>query len=191
MSKFGDGIDWGQEARRAAAADPPGATAGEMLLAIRDAIAEVPGPRIVDAGCNIGRFFPQFQAAGFEYVGVDQSAEALEIARQRFPGPRFELAFLWEDWPARTGRFDAALCNAVLQHNQHEEKRRILPRIAQAVRPGGVFGMQESTVRQTTATQLRQDEWIRLVEGFGFKLEKLFHKNPEGLEDGYLFRRLG
>lgn len=193
MSKFGDGIDWGHEARRAAAQDPPGATAGEMLLAIRDALAQVPRPRIVDAGCNIARFYPQFHAAGFEYVGVDQSAEALDIARQRFPAVRFEFAFLWDDWPARlgAGSFDAALCNAVLQHNTHDEKRRIVPRIAEALRPGGVFGMQESTVHAETRTQLRQGDWVRLVEGFGFRLEKKWHRNDLGLEDAYLFRRVG
>jgi SAM-dependent methyltransferase len=190
MSVFGDGIDWGHEARRAAQEDPPGAAPGEMLLRLREALATVERPRIVDAGCNIGRFCAQFSAAGFEYVGIDQSEQALAIARERMPGVRFEQSFLWDDWPARIGPCDAALCNAVLQHNTHAEKRRILPRIAEVLRPGGFFAMQESTVERATATQLQHAQWVDLVESFGLELVSTWHLNPQGLPDAYLYRRL-
>lgn len=190
MSVFGDGIDWGHEARRAAQEDPPGAAPGEMLLRIRSALLSLERPRLVDCGCNIGRFYEQFSAAGFEYVGIDQSEQALQIARERMPGVRFELSFLWDDWPARIGPCDAALANAVLQHNTHAEKRRILPRIAQVLRPGGIFGMQESTVERATATQLQHEQWVDLVESFGFQLLSTWHQNSLGFHDAYLFRRL-
>lgn len=187
---FGDGIDWNAEGRRAANAELPGAEPGPMLVNIREAIAGVERPRVADCGCNIARFYPQFRDAGFAYVGVDQAEGALATARQRYPQTTFVHSFLWDDWPAKIEPVDVALCNAVLQHNLHHEKERIMARIAQAVRPGGVFAMQESTVPQATKTQLTQREWVMLVERYGFKLLKKWHPNPEyGLDDAYLFRR--
>jgi SAM-dependent methyltransferase len=209
MTTFGDEIDWGQEARRAVAQDPVGAPLScPMLEEIRAALRSPAGrPRIVDCGCNIGQFYPMFEAAGFEYVGLDQSTEALDIARRRWPRAQFLQCFLWDDWSGALAnaalaggiadesarhsvRFEVALCNAVLQHNTYPEKERILPRIAAAVLPGGLFAMQESTVLQETRTQLRQDQWIALVERHGFKLLKTWHRNELGVEDGYLFRRV-
>lgn len=213
MTTFGDGIDWDKEAQRAAAHDAIGAPAGcEMLDIIMSEIGQRQNLRAVDCGCNIGQFFPMFEKAGFDYVGLDQAAQALQIARRRWPKARFMRTYLWSDWlgvlaaEAVSGgvstvdgtdeaarervRFDVAICCAVLQHNKHEEKERILPRIADAVRVGGLFAIQESTVTNETATQLRHDQWIALVERYGFQLIKTWHKNELGHEDGYLFRRV-
>lgn len=188
---FGDGIDWNAEAKRAAEQDAVGRPETcEMLEAIRAALGPCERPRVADCGCNIGQFFPMFHKAGFEYVGLDQAAESLKIARERWPAGQFVEAFLWDAWPRRFEPFDVAICNAVLQHNTHEEKRQILPRIARALRAGGLFAMQESTVLQETRTQLRQEQWIALVEGHGFKLLQTWHKNELSVDDGYLFKRV-
>jgi trans-aconitate methyltransferase len=190
--KFGDGIDWNAEARRAAKEGMPGPKPGEMISRItaKQRWNEPECPRLVDCGCNIARFYPEAKTAGFVYVGVDQAPEALAIARSRYPEARFEQAMLWEPWSQCVGPVQAAICNAVLQHNTHADKKRILARIAQAVVPGGVFAMQESTVAVETATQLRQGDWVALVEGFGFELREMWHPNDEfKIFDGYLFTR--
>ena len=84
----------------------------------------------------------------------------------------------------------AAISMAVLQHNTLDEKQRILPRIAAAIRPGGLFVMSESTVLEETRTQLTQEGWIRLVISHGFELLSTWHPNPEhGIDDAYMFRR--
>lgn len=217
MTTFGDGIDWGKEAQRAATHDAVGAPRTcPMLEYILEVIGPLPvkPPRVVDCGCNIGQFYPMFGESGFVYVGLDQSETALEIARKRWPSGKFVRTFLWDDWltalaveaagggapmviegePLEIARqsvsFDVAICNAVLQHNTHPEKERILPRIAQAVKIGGLFAMQESTVLKETRTQLLQQQWINMVERFGFKLIRLWHPNELGIADGYLFRRV-
>lgn len=187
---WGDGIDWNQEARRAAQEAPPGQAASDMLVRLLGALRGVVRPRIVDCGCNIGRFFPQLSAAGFTYVGLDQADDAIRIAQARYPGARFEHAFLWDAWSRRHEPFDAALCNAVLQHNRHDEKARIVDQIAAAVRVDGVFVLQESTVPVATPTQLRPEQWTDLVETTGFRLEATWHRNEHGLDDAYLFRRV-
>lgn len=187
---FGDGIDWSEFARFAAQEMPPGEGEGDLQRNIKDALPGIEKPRLVDCGCNIARFAPSLVKIGFDYTGIDQSEEAVRISRIRYPNLKFDVAFLWEDWPSRFSPFDCAMCNAVLQHNTHDEKRRILPRIAQAVRIGGIFGMQESTVLEETKTQFRQDQWISFVESYGFKLIKQWHRNELDIDDGYLFRRI-
>ena len=194
---FGDGIDWNAEARRAAAAGMPGESPTELteriakVLKAREGYALYTGAKVVDCGCNIARFYPAAKLAGFEYIGVDQAAEALVIARDRYPGIHLEQSMLWGDWPKKVGAVDAAFCNAVLQHNTLDEKRAILKQISYAVQPGGVFAMQESTVIVETKTQLQQGRWIELVEAFGFKLHSMWHPNAEyGILDGYVFVRV-
>jgi SAM-dependent methyltransferase len=196
--QFGDRIDWNAEARRAAAEGVPGVIPGPMVTEVCAALSmdggeadPEPTPRLVDCGCNIARFYPEVTKAGLTYTGVDQAAEALAIAKNRYPGIDLINAMLWDEWPKGRAKFDAAICNAVLQHNNLFEKVQILYRIAEAVRPGGVFVMQESTVPVETDTQLQQGEWIEIVECYGFKLIKLWHPNAEyKILDGYVFRRV-
>ncbi len=192
--KFGDGIDWDNEARRAAKeteAEFSGggvrANALDLVLKLKEVGAD---GRILDSGCNIARYCPPLREAGFVYVGVDQSPEALAIARKRYPDVEFVSSFLWDmkfDQP-----FDVVISMAVLQHNVMSEKRKILACIADAVKIGGHFAMQESTVLETTHTQLRQEQWIALVQEFGFRLLTTWHPNPEyNVNDAYLFIREG
>ena len=189
--RFGDGIDWDAEARRAAAAtanDTDVVRASSLELVARLRGHGITG-RLLDAGCNIARYYPPLKEAGFEYVGVDQSAEALRIAKERYPEAKFVHSFLWDmSFPEP---FDVAISMAVLQHNKLIEKRRILQRIFGAVAKGGYFAMQESTVLDETPTQLRHDQWINLVQDHGFKFLSAWHPNPEyGVNDAYLFQRV-
>lgn len=186
---FGDGIDWAFEASRAAAADDargPGIERSELVD--RLAVLVPRRGRVLDAGCNIGRYAPSLMAAGFDYTGVDQSVEALEIARQRNPRAAFVHSFLWD--MAFSQPFDAAVCFAVLQHNTQEEKERIAPRIAAAIRPGGALLLSESTLPEATPTQLTRDGWIALITRHGFALVETFHPNEYGLHDGYAFTKM-
>lgn len=187
---FGDGIDWDFEARRQAA--EPSTRPGASELVTRLTRFCSPPARVIDCGCNIGRFAPLLVDAGYDYTGVDQSAVALKIATERYGSEaKFVEGFLWGLTDLDLGmRFDIALSCAVLQHNTLDEKRRILSEIAATVTPGGLFAMFESTVKADTRTQLTQAGWIKLVESFGFELLDLWHPNPEyGIDDHYLFRR--
>lgn len=193
MASFGDGIDWNNEAVRAASEtehehNMGGVRAVALELVQQLAAVGCTGGRLLDCGCNIARYCPPLREAGFEYVGVDQAPKALQIAKWRYPGVEFVASMLWDmkfDKP-----FDVAISMAVLQHNLRDEKKRILARIAEAVRPGGYFAMQESTVLEETRTQLRQEQWIALVEGSGFRMLSGWHPNPEyGVHDAYLFQR--
>lgn len=52
---------------------------------------EVPGNRILDAGCGSGRYVSFFIDQGLEYVGVDYSKDMVEASRKRNPGKDFRV----------------------------------------------------------------------------------------------------
>jgi SAM-dependent methyltransferase len=53
-----------------------------------------PGARVLDAGCGTGRVAIRMTELGFDVVGVDLDPSMLEVARERGPGVRWELADL-------------------------------------------------------------------------------------------------
>jgi len=141
--------------------------------------------KALDCGCHIGRFIEAVRAYGFDYTGVDQSAKALEAAKKAKPDGTWVESLLW-DLPFKE-EFDFAFTNAVLQHNKLAEQEKIVPKIYDSLKPGGVFLITESTEPATTETQRTHKGWIDMVESFGFKLIKTSHINPKGLEDKYIF----
>src|SRR5437867_4220617 len=82
-------VGFGNFARRAA----PG------LLQILRTLGTVEGP-VVDLGCGSGIWARALGNAGYDVLGVDQSADMLAIARQRAPNAEFcQASFLRTDLP--------------------------------------------------------------------------------------------
>jgi len=97
---------------------------------------------VVDLGCGSGIWAAALVDAGYDVIGVDQSAAVLEIARERAPGARFVQASL----------FDVKLppCSAVTALGEcfsyaidpragRPALALVLRRIADALRPGGLL----------------------------------------------------
>src|SRR5262249_32783520 len=60
-----------------------------QVVTYEAALAEVslePGRRVLDVGCGAGAFLRLVAARGAEPVGIDASAELVELARARLPG---------------------------------------------------------------------------------------------------------
>ena len=116
----------------------------------------------LDAGCGTGKMgevaLRRLDIARF--VFCDSSAEMLEIARERFSGPR--TAFLQADIRELdfTGRFDVVTAIQV-NHYFHEEDRILAIRsCARALKPGGVFITFENFAPFTAqGKQLALDRW--------------------------------
>jgi len=93
------------------------------------------GERILDLGCGTGHLTDRIADAGADVVGIDQSAEMIETARETHP----ELAFRRGD--ARdfevADPVDAVFSNAVL--HWIDDQDAVLDSIAAALRPGGRF----------------------------------------------------
>ncbi|MCY2959009.1 MAG: class I SAM-dependent methyltransferase [Planctomycetota bacterium] len=63
--------------------------------------------RVLEVGCGSGNLAPRFLEAGYDYVGLDQSASFLSIARRSAPEARFVRADMRKFRLAP--RFDAVL----------------------------------------------------------------------------------
>jgi SAM-dependent methyltransferase len=111
-------------------------TAGEIrALAVQAGIG--PGVRVLDLCCGIGgpgRFLTR--ELGCAYLGVDASASAIAIARERAAGLgcRFAVAHVP---PVAAGPFDVVLLLETLL--AFDDKDELVREIAVALRPGGRF----------------------------------------------------
>jgi SAM-dependent methyltransferase len=191
--QFGDGISWDHHVDEILAQFTTRETLDHPYdpnyeLAVKLAQHGGRSGRLLECGSHVGRWVSFFQKAGFDYTGVDQSAYALEMARRFHPEVTFYQSFLWDMDFQET--FDVAAFIAVLQHNTHPEKERILPRVVKALKPGGVLILMESTVPVETKTQLTHDGWVQLAERHGLKLLDTWHENELGLPDAYAFRKV-
>jgi SAM-dependent methyltransferase len=125
--------------RARASAYPPGEFAGQesfmtaseiRALAARAGVG--PGVSVLDVGCGIGG--PAALLDGCDYLGVDFSPSAIELARERAPARRFAVAHAP---PLPPGRFDVVLLlEAMLAI---EDKHALIRAIAEALTPGGRF----------------------------------------------------
>jgi len=119
------------------------------------------GDRLLDAGCGLGRFTAAVRALGVEAVGVDISAEAIAEARQRYPGPRYEVLDLLRPLPAELGRFDAlvSLCSSFGYGFTEAEDMAMLRAFHSALRPGGRLAMELSDLERSRQ-RLKSDEGV-------------------------------
>jgi ubiquinone/menaquinone biosynthesis C-methylase UbiE len=103
--------------------------------AVREAIGDVTGLRVVDLGCGDGSFASELLAAGcLDYVGVDGSALMIDIASQRpVEGARFAVADI-EDCELPDG-VDLVTARMVLHYVADLD--RVLARVARALNEGG------------------------------------------------------
>jgi SAM-dependent methyltransferase len=122
-------------ARAAAGAAGEGfMTAGEIVaLAGRAGVGS--GVAVLDVGCGVGgpgRLLSR--ELGCDYLGVDSSASAVAIARERSGGCRFAVARVP---PLPDGRFDVVLLLETML--AIEDKDALAGAVAAALAPGGRF----------------------------------------------------
>jgi SAM-dependent methyltransferase len=149
-------------------------TAGEIrALAVRAAIA--PGVSVLDLCCGIagpGRFLTR--ELGCAYLGVDASATAVAIARERAGDLpcRFAVAQIP---PLPAGFFDVVLLIETML--AFEDKDALVRAIAAALRPGGrfAFTLEEGaplTVAERAAMPHADTVWLSLLGEMVTSLER-------------------
>lgn len=112
------------------------------------------GGRLLDLGCGCGvPVARELACRGAEVIGVDISEVQIERARQLVPGATFLLADAFEISFAEAS-FDAVCSLYALIHLPQDEQQKVIARIGQWLRPGGLF---LATVghRQRTGEQAR------------------------------------
>lgn len=92
----------------------------------------------LEIGCGTGAFARLLAARCQHVIGIDLSAEMIRVARSRsswFENLEFELADAMS-WKFAQSHFEF-ICSIATLH--HLEQRQLLPKIKDALKPGGVF----------------------------------------------------
>lgn len=97
--------------------------------------------RLLDIGCNWGRWSLAAARKGYRVVGVDTSLEAITVARDIAAQLGVEVSYLVADGrylPFRDDAFDVVYSFSVLQHFAKEDVRTVLRSIRRVLKHDGV-----------------------------------------------------
>jgi ArsR family transcriptional regulator len=146
-------------------------------------------PTVVDLGTGTGTLLRQLGPRVREAIGVDASAEMLEMARGnlgRWGLSNVDLRLgALEHLPLGDGEADGAVANMVLHHLDHPS--RALGEIRRVLRPGGALVIAELTPHEQEAYRdLLGDHWLGLeperlrswVDEAGFASEEVEELAP-------------
>jgi len=95
-----------------------------------------PGARVLDAGCGSGRDAKAFQEMGYRVEAFDASPAMVELAQEHTGLPVKVMTFADVDWKEK---FDGIWCCASLLHVPAVELPGVMRRLADALKPGGVW----------------------------------------------------
>jgi SAM-dependent methyltransferase len=134
-----------------------------------------PGP-ILDVGAGLGYLVEASQRWGLACQGLEGSAEAVKIARARFPQINLREHRLSEPFPFENESFGVAFFNQVIEHLEAEVGERALREINRVLRPGGMlllfspsrFNEKERVEDPTHIHMYAPTELKSLVEKVGF-----------------------
>jgi SAM-dependent methyltransferase len=96
-----------------------------------------PGERVLDLGCGEGDFCAELASAGIDPIGAEVAEAALERARERHPGLRFELVEAHGPLPFDAAAFDVVWASEVIEHVA--DTGRWLSEVRRVLRPGGAL----------------------------------------------------
>ncbi|WP_377267778.1 class I SAM-dependent methyltransferase [Peterkaempfera sp. SMS 1(5)a] len=100
-----------------------------------------PGSRVLDVGSGTGRPTAEtFVAAGHEVLGIDVSPVMVELAARQVPRASFRCDDIREV-PLPDASFDAVCVYFSLLQMSRDDQVRLLRRLAQALKPGGVLAV--------------------------------------------------
>lgn len=100
----------------------------------------VPGGRILDAGCGVGRDALAFVNRGYEVVAFDGSEEMVRLTRKRV-GSHIPVHLMRFEEMAWHNEFDGIWACASLLHVPSSSFAGVASRIVEAMRPGGAWFM--------------------------------------------------
>jgi SAM-dependent methyltransferase len=103
------------------------------------------GRRLLDVGCNWGRWSVSAAQKGWKVIGVDPSLGALLAARRAFNELGLDMNFVCADarfLPFAASSFDAAFSYSVLQHFSEDDAETALGEIGRVLRSGAFAKIQ-------------------------------------------------
>ncbi|OIO52200.1 hypothetical protein COY93_02330 [Candidatus Uhrbacteria bacterium CG_4_10_14_0_8_um_filter_58_22] len=127
-------------------------------------------PNVLEVGCGNGRDAEAILPLVESYLGIDISPELIEIARNKVPGARFEVADVME-FPFPSG-LDAVFAFASLIHLDHDEIFEVLAKVSAALNLDGVMMI-----------SMKWGEYRRVVQEDDFGTRIFYTYTPEMIED--------
>jgi SAM-dependent methyltransferase len=138
---------------------------------------------VVDLGCGTGIAAEILLGAGYDVLGVDMSADALEIARRRAPAARFEQGSLFDaELPpcVAVTIVGEGLCYTADERAGRGGARKLFDRAYAALRPGGllVFDVVEPgrERREPRRAWYEGEDWVICVEAWEEPAEQLLRR---------------
>ena len=103
---------------------------------------DVRGKKILELGCGDGVEALQLAYCGADVTGLDLSEVSISVARQRASLQGFQINFrvdnIVENGSLGEESFDVVWCNLIL-HHVVDGLELVMPKIVQALKPGGMF----------------------------------------------------
>jgi len=97
----------------------------------------MPGDKVLDLGCGNGRFFEFLKDKDIDYIGVDFSEKLIEIAKEKYPKIKFQVADAL-NLPSPNNYFDKIYSIAVLHHIPSERFRiQFFEEVRRILKPNG------------------------------------------------------
>jgi SAM-dependent methyltransferase len=127
---------------------------------------------LLDLGCSSGSFLAFMRSASWKLYGIEMSAEGAREAEAHSQAQVFVGNILDAHFPSES--FDVITCFDVLEHLY--EPRRVMARVAQWLKPGGIFYVLVPNV-DSAEGRVFGSYW------HGLELPRhLFHYSPESLK---------
>ena len=130
-------------------------------------IAELPaGGTILDLGCGSGRDTAYFRERGFEVTPTDGSARMCALASDYLGTPVSVQEF---NELADVELYDGIFASASIMHLEYERLVELMPKLALALKPGGVlyvsfkYGEHDGYLGKRYYTYMTEERFARLV----------------------------
>jgi SAM-dependent methyltransferase len=153
------------------------------------ALALSPGARLLDLPCGNGRHARELAARGHQVVGVDGSAEQLQMARRLTVDGTLAVEWRLGDMrePQGESAFDGAWClGNSFGYFDREGTRRHLQAVGAALKPGARFVIETGFAAECLLPNLHDRQWMPVGDML-FLEENRYHVREGCLETVYTF----
>jgi len=160
---------------------------------LHDTLQLQAGHRVLDIFCGYGRHALELARQGCQLTGVDLSAESIaelraEAARHRLPVEAIEGDFITVALP---GSFDAAYCfGNSFSFFPRAEMLAFLRRIADQLRPGGLFAADTGMAAESVLPDFQERSWMQLGE-ITFLMENEYSATESRIDSHLTYLRGG
>ena len=128
-----------------------------------------PGDRLLDLGCGPGLYCQQFAKYGCDVTGIDLSSHSIDYAKNQFSSKDPDISYLCQDYLELdfVQSFDIiTLIYGDFCTHENSDRNRLLKRVYQALKPGGVFIFDVFTKKYAMEYVKENDWFVTLKDGF-------------------------